>query len=118
MNWYAPDGIVDNSGSALHAILWPRYLFIMGLSIPAIGLFLIAYVYYFKVRADYEQEYQIFAFDLGKLIATWGFIIAICTFYSMAIYEFICNFAYYASGGLVIDGCFGSNVAMDEKPSI
>ena len=38
MSWYAPGGVVDTSGARLHAIQWPRFLFIMSLSIPAVGL--------------------------------------------------------------------------------
>lgn len=77
MNWYAPGGVVDTSGSALHAIQWPRYIFIMSLSLPAVGVFLIAYGHYFSARADREPEYRAFTYSLGKQLAKWGFTIAI-----------------------------------------
>lgn len=86
MNWYAPGGIVDTSGSALHAIQWPRYIFIMSLSLPAVGVFLIAYAHYFASRADRAQEYQAFARVLGQRLATWGFGISLVP---MLVWQFI-----------------------------
>ncbi len=73
MDWYAPNGHVDTRGAALHAIQWPRYLFIMSLSAPAVGIFLQAYSEYFKVRNNHSAQYRIFAQQLGKKIATIGF---------------------------------------------
>ena len=77
MNWYQPNGIVDTSGSALHAFQWSRYLFIMSLSVPAVGLFLFAYTHYFKIRADFGPEYLGFTRQLGKRLAVWGYGIAV-----------------------------------------
>lgn len=76
MSWYAPNGVVDTSGTQLHAIQWPRYLFIMSLSLPAVGLFLIAYAQYFKARADRSPEYLRFASALGQRLAVWGYAIS------------------------------------------
>jgi hypothetical protein len=76
MNWYAPDGVVDTRGAALHAIQWPRYIFIMSLSLPAVGLFLIAYAHYFNARADFESAYLAFTRELGQLLAVWGYAIS------------------------------------------
>jgi hypothetical protein len=77
MNWYAPGGVVDSSGAALHAIQWPRYVFIMSLSVPAVGVFLIAYAHYFAARADREPEYRAFARGLGQRLAVWGYALAV-----------------------------------------
>lgn len=77
MNWYAPGGAVDTSGSALHAIHWPRFVFIMSLSVPAVGVFLIAYADYYAARADREPEYRQFVRSLGQRLAAWGFGIAL-----------------------------------------
>lgn len=77
MHWYAPGGMVDSSGAVLHAIQWPRYLFIMGLSLPAVGVFLIAYAHYFAARADREPEYRAFARGLGQRLAGWGYALAV-----------------------------------------
>jgi hypothetical protein len=73
MDWYAPGGHVDTRGASLHAIQWPRYLFIMSLAAPAIGIFLQAYSEYFKSRSDRSADYRAFAQRLGKKIATVGF---------------------------------------------
>ncbi|KOR32097.1 hypothetical protein TI05_09425 [Achromatium sp. WMS3] len=80
MNWYAPDGVLDMSGSKLHAIQWIRYLFIISLSAPIIGLFLIAYAQYFAIRDDFAPEYRQFAKDLGQTLTTVGFGIAAILF--------------------------------------
>lgn len=76
MSWYAPGGVVDTSGTKLHAIEWARYLFIMSLSAPAVGLFLLAYSEYLTVRRDKTREYLEFARDLGRKIASRGAIIS------------------------------------------
>lgn len=76
MGWYAPGGEVDMRGAHLHAIQWPRYLFMMSLAAPAVGLFLIAYAEYFKRRVDREPEYRDFARELGRRLAMYGFGIA------------------------------------------
>jgi hypothetical protein len=73
MSWYAPNGVVDTSGSKLHAIHWSRYVFIMSLSIPAVGVFLMAYAHYFSSRPDRELAYRTFTRQLGQKLAFWGF---------------------------------------------
>lgn len=73
MSWYAPGGVVDTSGASLHAIQWPRYVFIMSLSVPAVGVFLIAYAHYYAQRADREAGYRMFARQLGRRLAIWGY---------------------------------------------
>lgn len=73
MNWYAPGGVVDTRGAALHAIQWPRYLFIISLSLPAVGLYLIAYAQYFSRRADREPDYRAFVRALGQRLAFMGY---------------------------------------------
>jgi hypothetical protein len=76
MQWYAPGGVIDMSGSKLHAIEWPRYLFIMSLAAPAIGLYLIAYADYFAPRQDKSRDYLGFARNLGCSIAVPGLAIS------------------------------------------
>lgn len=80
MDWYAPGGIIDTSGSSLHAIQWPRYVFIMSLSVPVVGIFLLAYEHYFSVRIDFSPEYRQFVWHLGQKLALWGFAIAAVLF--------------------------------------
>jgi hypothetical protein len=80
MDWYAPGGVVDTRGASLHAISWPRYLFIMSLGMPAVGLYLIAYAQYFAARADRELEYRDFARRLGQRLATLGFGLSLLLF--------------------------------------
>lgn len=80
MSWYAPNGVVDTSGSSLYAIHWSHFLFIMSLSIPTVGLFLLAYAEYFSARTDYEGTYLSFVRGLGQHLATVGFGISLLFF--------------------------------------
>ena len=77
MDWYAPNGVVDTSGGTLHAVEWPRYLFIIALSAPAAGIFLITYADYFRSRADMPASYLACARELGRKIAFRGLIVAV-----------------------------------------
>lgn len=76
MSWYAPGGSVDTRGAKLHAIQWPRYLFIISLSLPALGLYLVAYTDYFGDRADRAADYLAFTRRLGLRCAVNGSVIS------------------------------------------
>jgi hypothetical protein len=80
MDWYAPGGVVDTRGAALHAISWPRYLFMMSLAVPAVGLFLFAYAHYYAVRADRDPALLAFARQLGQRLAVRGFGLSLLLF--------------------------------------
>lgn len=80
LEWYAPAGVVDMSGSQLHAIHWLRYLFIMTLSLPAIGLYLIAYAQYFSNCISHNLDYLTFTRQLGQYLAQIGFGITLALF--------------------------------------
>lgn len=77
MDWYAPGGVVDTRGHALHAIQWPRYLFMIGLSLPAVGVFLLAYAQYCAVRPDIDAGYLAFTRALGRRQAAVGYAISL-----------------------------------------
>lgn len=80
MDWYAPNSIVDMRGARLHAIQWPRYLFIMSLAVPVVGAFLMSYVGYFKARPDYTAEYLDFVQRLGRLLFVMGIALSLVLF--------------------------------------
>jgi hypothetical protein len=80
MEWYAPGGVVDTSGAKLHAIQWPRYVFFISLSAPALGLFLLAYADYFSARPDVDRAYLDFARTLGGKAAFVGFLVSTALF--------------------------------------
>lgn len=80
MDWYAPSGVVDTSGATLHAISWPRYLFIISLAVPAVGLYMTAYVSYFSIRPDYAPTYLEFVHNIGQRLAMTGFILSLLLF--------------------------------------
>jgi len=79
IQWYAPGGDVDTRGAALHAIEWARYVFIMALSVPGVGVFLLVYAQYFAGRADREPGYLSFVRALGQRIAHRGFTLSVAT---------------------------------------
>ncbi|WP_246100542.1 hypothetical protein [Tepidimonas alkaliphilus] len=74
VSWYAPGGIVDTSGSRLHAIDWPRFVFMISLSLPAVGVFLLAYAQYVGARSDRTSEEREWVARLGRRLAVagWG----------------------------------------------
>lgn len=113
MNWYAPGGVIDTSGSTLHAIQWPRYLFIMSLSVPAVGVFLIAYTHYFAVRPEYTAEYRAFVRALGQNLAQWGFA---CAMLPLLIWQFVhpssSNLVFHPLGWLLVSGLLVMALAM------
>jgi len=80
MDWYAPGGVVDNRGAYLHAVQLPRFLFIISLSVPAIGLYLTAYADYLKVRPDIPADYLEFARSLGLQLGIAGCLVALPLF--------------------------------------
>lgn len=75
-SWYAPGGVVDTSGSRLHAIQLARFLFIMSLSVPAIGLYLLAYADYLGARTDADRPYLERVRPLGRSLAIQGLLIS------------------------------------------
>ncbi|MGV6817561.1 MAG: hypothetical protein ACWA44_09890 [Thiotrichales bacterium] len=74
-SWYAPDGVVDYSGSSIHAWnLW-RYMFWVSMGIPAAGAMMIAYRRFKSVRADYDQDYLNWIYQIGKKWMTLGALV-------------------------------------------
>ncbi len=74
--WYIQNGIVDYSGSQLHAYnLW-RYAFFISMAIPVTGAMLVTYRRFKKVREDADMEYLDWAADLGKKWIAVGSVIA------------------------------------------
>ena len=120
MGWYAPNGVVDTRGAALHAIDWPRYLFIMSLSMPAVGVFLIAYAQYFEPRADQEPDYRAFARSLGQRLAIWGYGISL---FPMVVWQVLqpsgSGLALHPVGWLLVAGLIAMGIWMKRlNPSI
>lgn len=72
IEWYAPQGQVDMSGTTLHAWQVPRYGFYLAMSATMFGIFLVAYADYFRSRPDYPDGYLAFARHIGARIAMVG----------------------------------------------
>lgn len=70
MQWYAPNGQLDASGSILHDYnLW-RYLYFIALSLPVTGAWLLGYKTYLGLRdnevADSQTNYLNWVDNLGR----------------------------------------------------
>ena len=79
MSWYAPNGIVDNSGTNLHIDVL-RLAFMVSLSAPVVGIFLLNYADYFSKRDDYSAKYIAFTRSLGQKIAIVGLLVSAVLF--------------------------------------
>ncbi len=74
--WYVPNGVVDYSGSKLHAYnLW-RFAFFISMGIPVAGAMLVTYRRFKSVRSDADHDYLNFAAELGEKWIKIGSVIA------------------------------------------
>lgn len=80
MQWYAPGGVVDASGRALHDYSFWRFGFFISLSAPVIGLWLIAYRRYLLGREDVDHGYLDFVRRLAMPLTGIGGVIALALF--------------------------------------
>jgi len=118
MDWYAPGGVVDTRGAALHAIQWPRYLFIMSLSVPAVGIFLLAYTHYFGARADRDPAYLAFAGALGQRLAWQGCALALVPLLAwQAVLPAGSGLALHPLGWLLVAGLAALTVWLKRLPA-
>ncbi|MEF3192447.1 MAG: hypothetical protein K6347_07915 [Campylobacterales bacterium] len=75
MEWYAPNGKVDTSGTNFH--LDPiRLAFMVSLSVPVLGIFLQNYSQFLSTRSDFKATYIEFTKKLGTKLATVGLLIS------------------------------------------
>ncbi len=79
MEWYAPNGIVDTSGTNFHIDII-RLAFMVSLTIPVVGIFLQNYSQFLSTRKDFSKEYLAFTASLGTKLATIGLIISAVLF--------------------------------------
>ena len=109
MNWYAPNGEVDASGSGLHAFNLFRFGFFISLGVPVVGAWLLAYRRFFAARRDTDKAYLNWAAALGvKLLIAGGVIstvLAIAWFATES--EKIAGFALSPWSFLVVLGAIG-----------
>jgi hypothetical protein len=75
MNWYAPNGVVDNSGWNMHLDLI-RLGFIVSLMIPVTGIFMQNYSRFLSTRKDFEPKYLEFVKNLGTKMAVIGLLLS------------------------------------------
>ena len=80
MQWYAPGGVVDASGRALHDYNFWRFGFFISLSAPVIGLWLIAYRRYLLGRDDADHTYLDFVRRLAMRLTGIGGVVALALF--------------------------------------
>ncbi|WP_345972748.1 hypothetical protein [Sulfurimonas diazotrophicus] len=86
MEWYAPGGVIDTSGLNFH-FNPVRLLFLVTLSAPTLGIFLLNYSDFVSTRDDFTPEYISFVRDLGKKIATFGLLASAVLFAGWMLLE-------------------------------
>ncbi len=72
-----PDGTVSVAGGEFHGVSLGRLLHFFIGSLAVTGVFLMLYHWYFRQRADYEQEYLVYVSKRGVSIAFWSLFPAI-----------------------------------------
>lgn len=77
LNWYAPGGHIDASGSHIHDYSLPRWLFIVGLAVPVGGAWLMACRQYLAGRDGEDAGYLAFLGTLGRKLALWGGLVSL-----------------------------------------
>ena len=83
MQWYAPNGVVDTSGTTFNPETI-RFLFIIFLSIPVVGLFLQNYGDFLKTNEKFDEKFISFARNIGTKIAILGLVLSLALFASWA----------------------------------
>lgn len=79
MDWYAPGGVVDTSGTTLQ-VSPVRLAFMVSLAAPATGIILLNYAAYLSKAPDYTKEYIDFVKNLAKKIGVFGLLISAVLF--------------------------------------
>ncbi|MBD3808758.1 MAG: hypothetical protein IE880_08620, partial [Epsilonproteobacteria bacterium] len=79
MEWYAPNGVIDNSGWNFHIDI-VRLAFMVSLTIPVVGIFLQNYAQFLSTRKDFSSDYLGFVKNMGTKFAVIGLIISAVLF--------------------------------------
>jgi len=95
MQWYAPGGVVDASGRTLHEYNFWRFGFFISLSVPVIGLWLIAYRRYLNGRETIDHDYLNFIRRLAMNLTGIGGVISLVLLvgWMMTLPENVASFA-------------------------
>jgi len=79
MEWYAPNGVIDNSGWNFHIDII-RLAFMVSLTIPVTGIFMQNYSDFLSTRKDFSSEYLTFVKNLGTKLAVIGLLLSAVLF--------------------------------------
>ncbi len=79
MEWYAPNGVIDNSGLNFHIDII-RLAFMVSLTVPVTGIFMQNYSDFLSTRKDFSSEYITFVKNLGTKFAVIGLLISAVLF--------------------------------------
>ncbi|NLK66816.1 MAG: hypothetical protein GX282_05000 [Campylobacteraceae bacterium] len=82
--WYAPNGVVDTSGTNFHTEPL-RYIFLMLLAVPAVGLFLQNYGDFIKTGSHYDGSLSALAKEKGAKVTNIGLILSLVAFFVWAL---------------------------------
>ena len=77
MEWYAPQGQIDASGTQLHSINWARFIFMIALAAPVTGAWLYGYRHYISVRPGSDSGYLEFVHTLARKLLAQGSVVSL-----------------------------------------
>lgn len=106
--WYMQDGVLDYSGSQLHAYNPWRFAFFISMAIPVAGGMLVTYRRFKSVREDADHDYLNWAAELGKKWIKVGSVISAALYVAWMMNlpetagDFATSFWGYAGGIAVI----------------
>lgn len=79
MNMYAPNGIVDTSGTTFNVDVI-RLAFMVSLSIPVVGIFLQNYSRFLSTRSDFSKSFIEYTASIGTKFTVIGLLISAVLF--------------------------------------
>jgi len=77
MQWYAPNGVIDPSGTKIHDYNIWRFGFFIALSAPVTGAWLLAYRRYLQAREDADHGYLNWIGSLAQKMALIGGVVSL-----------------------------------------
>jgi hypothetical protein len=106
MNWYAPNGHIDPSGTSLHQASLPRLAFMLLMALPITSGWIYALRGFIKSRGEADAGYLDFLSKLGCKVGLAGAVLAAIAFGAW-MYTLPETMAWFATSAWVAVGIVG-----------